>query len=290
MPDVSTTTSSLRFPYLVIISGERIGAGYVLSKPPVTIGRHGASILADPGDKSISRLHATIELDDKGYCISDNDSTNGTMVNGKQVSRQPLANGDRIEIGKTIFKYILPNAKIVHEKVSDRSHIDRLTGLFNLSRFHELLAEALAEVRLFKSNLSLILIDADDFGKVNELYGKEFGDRIINDLSELLSSILLEDQELFRLENEDFAILLRGASARYYMDIAQMIRQAVEVFDFRYDEQATALTVSIGVKFMEAGQRGDIETKEFLETTRKCVEKAKEKGGNSICGPSSGSA
>ena len=60
-------------------------------------------------DEGISREHALILFDDDmpGYIIEDLQSTNGTKVNGKRVRSASLVEGDEIQIGKTIFRFVL---------------------------------------------------------------------------------------------------------------------------------------------------------------------------------------
>jgi hypothetical protein len=77
---------------------------YVLDKDVATIGRLNESdiVLSDPG---ASRRHAEIRRTPDGYVVVDLDSTNGTMVNERSISEQPLSEGDRITIGRTVLEF-----------------------------------------------------------------------------------------------------------------------------------------------------------------------------------------
>ena len=77
---------------------------FPLDKDAVTIGRLPASdiTIADPG---ASRSHAEVRATDDGYEVVDLGSTNGTMVNGRRVREQPLEDGDRITIGRTVIDF-----------------------------------------------------------------------------------------------------------------------------------------------------------------------------------------
>jgi len=59
--------------------------------------------------RGISREHAIILFDDDQarYEIEDLESTNGTKVNGKRVRNAPLAPGDEIQIGHTVFEFVI---------------------------------------------------------------------------------------------------------------------------------------------------------------------------------------
>src|SRR5438552_7211656 len=77
---------------------------FELDKDIATIGRLKESdiVLSDPG---ASRRPAEIRRTPDGYVLVDLGSTNGTMVNERSVSEQPLSEGDRITIGRTVLEF-----------------------------------------------------------------------------------------------------------------------------------------------------------------------------------------
>ena len=52
----------------------------------------------------VSRLHCRLTLDDSGLDVEDLDSTNGTWVNGRKISRAPLMSGDKLKVGRVEFE------------------------------------------------------------------------------------------------------------------------------------------------------------------------------------------
>jgi hypothetical protein len=91
-------------PHLVAIAGPAPGASFELTKEQVSLGRLPESDirLSDPG---ASRRHAEIRRHDGGWVIADLGSTNGTMVNERTIAEQPLHDGDRITIGRTVLEF-----------------------------------------------------------------------------------------------------------------------------------------------------------------------------------------
>ncbi len=75
-----------------------------LGVEPVTIGRTGENTV-QIDDGASSRRHCRVERHQDGYRLVDLGSHNGTRVNGKQVEKKALANGDRIEVGATVFYF-----------------------------------------------------------------------------------------------------------------------------------------------------------------------------------------
>jgi pSer/pThr/pTyr-binding forkhead associated (FHA) protein len=76
-----------------------------LSKERVTIGRSPDNDIPFTGDKAVSGHHAVVITILQDSFLEDLDSTNGTQVNGKQVAKHPLSNGDVISIGRNQLKY-----------------------------------------------------------------------------------------------------------------------------------------------------------------------------------------
>jgi pSer/pThr/pTyr-binding forkhead associated (FHA) protein len=94
---------------LEILNGGFEGMTYDLREDQeVVIGRNPTTQITLL-DEGISREHALIlyEEDVAGYVIEDLASTNGTKLNGKRVRSAPLAEGDRIQIGQTLFRFVL---------------------------------------------------------------------------------------------------------------------------------------------------------------------------------------
>lgn len=75
-----------------------------LDKERVTVGRHADNDIA-LNDKAVSGHHAVVITILSDSFLEDLDSTNGTLVNGKQVAKHPLSHGDTISIGRNSLRY-----------------------------------------------------------------------------------------------------------------------------------------------------------------------------------------
>ena len=93
---------------LEIMNGGFEGMTYDLAAEEIVIGRNPTTDITLL-DEGISREHALVLFDEEapGYVIEDLASTNGTKVNGKRVRSAPLAEGDEIQIGQTLFRFVL---------------------------------------------------------------------------------------------------------------------------------------------------------------------------------------
>lgn len=93
---------------LEILNGGFEGMSYDLTSEEIVIGRNPTTDITLL-DEGISREHAVIlyDADNLAYVIEDLQSTNGTRVNGKRIRSAPLDDGDEIQIGKTLFRFVV---------------------------------------------------------------------------------------------------------------------------------------------------------------------------------------
>jgi len=92
---------------LTVVSGELEADYFVLTGEEAYIGRSPeSSVLLD--DVTVSRQHAKITRDDKGWLITDLRSLNGTYLNKERVDSGALSDGDELQIGKFRFVFVVP--------------------------------------------------------------------------------------------------------------------------------------------------------------------------------------
>ena len=89
---------------LIITDAEGATREFPLSKERVTIGRHPDNDIS-LNDKAVSGRHAVVITILRDSFLEDLNSTNGTQVNGKQIAKHPLSNGDTVGIGRNTLKY-----------------------------------------------------------------------------------------------------------------------------------------------------------------------------------------
>ena len=70
-------------------------------------GRSADMVIAEA---TISRAHAAVGFDERGFYVQDLGSTNGTLVNGARIERHELGAGDEIQIGRLVVEVTLPAA------------------------------------------------------------------------------------------------------------------------------------------------------------------------------------
>ncbi len=115
---------------------------------------------------------------------------------------------------------------------------DGMTKLYNHATLQKLLKK-----NLEKDSLALVLLDVDNFKQYNDTYGHVAGDTLLKELAQLMTAQLREGDLLARYGGEEFALLLPEHSEQAAVEIAERLREAVEVHAFPHNH----ITVSVGV-------------------------------------------
>ncbi|HEX7280063.1 MAG TPA: diguanylate cyclase [Solirubrobacterales bacterium] len=122
---------------------------------------------------------------------------------------------------------------------------DSLTGLDNRRRFEKDLATAMARSRRDRSTGALLILDIDDFKRVNDSQGHPAGDRLIQEVAGVLRRRTRRSDNLARLGGDEFAVILPRCSRQEAEIAAEAI--AREVREYRSADEAQPVTVSVGV-------------------------------------------
>jgi pSer/pThr/pTyr-binding forkhead associated (FHA) protein len=87
------------------ISGPSMGMSFILSGDNITIGRELNNVIALASDSAVSRRHAHIVMEGGVHVLYDDNSSNGTFVNGARITQQALSKGDLVQFGASQFRY-----------------------------------------------------------------------------------------------------------------------------------------------------------------------------------------
>jgi diguanylate cyclase (GGDEF)-like protein len=135
---------------------------------------------------------------------------------------------------------------------------DSLTGLNNRRRFEEDLAAAMARSRRDGSTGALLMLDIDEFKRVNDSHGHPAGDRLIQEVAEVLRRRTRESDTLARLGGDEFAVILPRCSQGEAQLAAEAI--AAEIRDHRSSQTEDRVTVSIGIATFGGERRPSVAT------------------------------
>jgi diguanylate cyclase (GGDEF)-like protein len=122
---------------------------------------------------------------------------------------------------------------------------DPLTGVMNRRRFFEE-AERLYREDPSSPTPAVLMLDIDNFKRINDLHGHGVGDLVLKEFTSRCRAAIRKEDFLARLGGEEFIILLSGASARKAVDVGERLRHQVRVRPFEFDGKRIDVTVSIG--------------------------------------------
>jgi diguanylate cyclase (GGDEF)-like protein len=137
----------------------------------------------------------------------------------------------------------IQNAQHV-ERVRQLAYLDGLTGIFNRRFFEMRIAEEIDRAKRFGSNLSVIMVDIDQFKRLNDEFGHLLGDEVLRQVSSIFSDHLRKIDVVCRYGGEEFAILLPETGAQSALQVAEKLRQLIQRWQF--PGVARPVTVSAG--------------------------------------------
>lgn len=134
-----------------------------------------------------------------------------------------------------------------HEELWLLAHRDALTGSHNRRAFDEDWDALCAASRSAVGDVAFALFDCDHFKAINDTYGHQIGDRVIQGIAESLLGALRGSDRLYRLGGDEFATLLRGADREQARIIAERCLDRVHTHDFAALGIKEPVRISIGI-------------------------------------------
>ncbi len=144
------------------------------------------------------------------------------------------------------------------QELQREASLDPLTGLKNRRRFEEDLRVAMARARREGATGAVLMLDLDDFKRVNDSYGHPAGDRTIEEIADVLRGRTRESDTLARLGGDEFAIVLPRSSLVEARVVAESIAAAIREHQPARGD-IDPITASIGVAMFGTDPRTSIE-------------------------------
>jgi diguanylate cyclase (GGDEF)-like protein len=125
-----------------------------------------------------------------------------------------------------------------------QAQTDSLTGLYNHRYFHEHVRSELTRASRNRGSVALLMLDIDDFKKVNDVYGHGVGDQVLRELAEQLKAAVRGSDVVCRLGGEEFGVVMGSCAAGSALGLARRLAERLTELDFG---PAGKITVSAGV-------------------------------------------
>ena len=152
----------------------------------------------------------------------------GRRMEIEALARKLPGLGERIQV--TVLRVLGRSADSLEQRLF--TEFDTLTGLANRSTFEARLTEDFRDAAAAAQPLALILADIDHLRELNTHLGREAGDEVLLKLAGILRVAVEDETRIYRLADDDFAILLPGAGRGDARQIAAGLRSTVERYRF----------------------------------------------------------
>jgi diguanylate cyclase (GGDEF)-like protein len=175
----------------------------------------------------------------------------------------------------------IENSRLYEETVH-QANTDMLTRLWNHGYFQYSLTEDLKKAYESRKPLSLIMFDIDNFKNYNDTLGHQMGDQLLRDVARILKATCDGKGTVSRYGGEEFAVVLPGISKDPAYQIGEVLRQAIEGFQFKGQEvQPTKnLTLSAGIATYPEDA---LDKEKLIYLADMALYEAKRTGKNRVC-------
>ncbi|BBA34413.1 FHA domain/GGDEF domain protein [Methylocaldum marinum] len=233
---------------LIMIRGPDVGRRIVLNRDEMVLGRS-KSADAQIEESAVSRKHAIIRRRDSAFIIEDQNSKNGTFVNMKKTMVCVLRDQDLIGIGNTVFKFIADNSieRAYHEALHKQAILDPMLKIHNKKFFLEYLEQKCSGNPTSPPRFAIILFDIDHFKRINDSYGHQAGDQVLQHVAVTVKTHLRNTDIFSRYGGEEFAVALPDSNAQQAGITAEKLRRTVEDTVIEHDQREIKVTISLGV-------------------------------------------
>ncbi|MHA3103189.1 sensor domain-containing diguanylate cyclase [Acinetobacter sp. ANC 3791] len=171
--------------------------------------------------------------------------------------------------------------EIANNELAKLARYDALTGLHNRRAFNNYIEYLFEQMSRTQQVYAVLLMDIDFFKKVNDTYGHEVGDHVLQRVAELLPSAIRTTDFVARFGGEEFVVLLPATVLDEAVLVAEKIRQTIAQENIIENHPITA---SIGVS---VALQQDAEVNDTIRRADKCLYIAKEQGRNQVVALSS---
>lgn len=167
------------------------------------------------------------------------------------------------------------------ERLKEQAQKDSLCKIYNRNYLEAYLQHATAKVERNGTKLAVIMLDVDDFKRVNDRYGHVGGDKVLARVAAIIANHVRYGDVCGRYGGEEFIVIMENAALEQAREVAERIRQAIatECFAACLEQpESVRVTVSGGISCME----GETAVVELIKSADQGLYLAKSKGKNCI--------
>ncbi|MCW9025545.1 MAG: diguanylate cyclase [Gammaproteobacteria bacterium] len=205
------------------------------------------------------------------------------MANGKLDAKVDIQGLKEFRILAEAFNIMADKVKARTRDFEKMSMQDSLTGIANRRKFFQDLRREINRATRNKLNLSILLIDIDNFKNFNDMYGHLVGDECLRKVALTLHHMVKRPDDLVaRYGGEEFAIILPDTSDEGTIKIAEKCRAAIEEMQVVHSASTVSEVVTISIGGINMVPDGSLAQNEIIQMADEALYQAKQNGRNCI--------
>ena len=251
--------------------GEGIAGTVFVEKKSIisNLGKNDPRFLDTGGDLNVSSL-LCVPLIAKGEPIGVINITN--KMNGKLFNKQDL---EFIEALANQAAIAIDNAKLYELATKDG-----LTKLYIYRHFYTLLETEMKRSARYNHEVTLLMMDIDNFKSINDTYGHPVGDQVLREIANSISTTIRKIDIASRYGGEEFTVILPETNSNDAKVIAERLRRNISEIRIRVKDEIITPTISIG---MSEYPSCALDEQTLIELADVALYNAKNNGKNCIC-------
>ncbi len=169
--------------------------------------------------------------------------------------------------------------KIIEMELEYQAKHDYLTNLFNRVELEKSFQEEIIRAERYHHSLSIFMIDIDHFKKINDRYGHQSGDKVLQKFAAFLQDSMRTSDYIARYGGEEFVVILPETSTDKANELAERIFIKLSELNISLNKKPVRITISLGIaSYPEHGSSYD----KLLEMADSAMYQAKQNGRNHI--------
>ena len=167
-----------------------------------------------------------------------------------------------------------------------RSVTDGLTGAYSHAYLQEMLSIEIDRARRHMRPLSLLIMDIDDFKRINDTHGHLFGDKVLEELTETINMNIRQEDVLGRYGGEEFLVIMPGAEAAAALKVGERVCRAVAraaIIDKQGAPGGSRVQVTLSVGVSTFAGDSEVTPYALIDEADKNLYRAKKEGKNRVC-------
>ena len=170
-------------------------------------------------------------------------------------------------------------SRMLMDVLRERNLIDGLTGLYNRKYLDDFIDKKMPQELLLGTTYAVMFLDIDYFKMINDTYGHDAGDAILQKLSKTMKDAITCNEFIIRFGGEEFLIIMKNPTEESAEELAYKINQEFGKLVFTYNNESFSKTVSIGYAFLPSDTDQIWKCIKYADL---CLYKAKETGRNKV--------